>query len=114
MEPHLNHREVTPTVMDSVQSGTQQAHRLVLVSSGNVVESSPRVRVEPAVDAGNVFAGVRSPGTKVERGVSVLGHSGSSENFQATWSRHEVCASIREGAVQKRNEVGSRGGFSAR
>ena len=38
-----------------------RAHRLVLVNSGDVVESSPRVRVEPAVDAGNVFVGVAVP-----------------------------------------------------
>ena len=53
-------------------------------------------------------------GTKVESGVLVFGHCGSSENFQATWGGHEVCASIREGAVQKRIEVCSGGGFRAR
>ena len=32
-----------------------RSHRLVLVDSGKVVESSPRVRVEPAVDAGTML-----------------------------------------------------------
>ena len=49
MEPHLNHRGVRPTVMDSIQVGkTQQAHQLV--NRRDVVESSSRVRVEPGVD----------------------------------------------------------------
>ena len=49
MDPHLNHGDVRPTAMDSIQIGeTQQAHRLV--NRRDVVESSSRVRVELGVD----------------------------------------------------------------